>query len=129
MPLRWPYHTGPNCHYSGFIGYLVAGVVGAITAFAVFAPLYFLVLIGAPYYRRFVTVSQVKAFLQGVSAAAVGAIAGAAHILARRSLIDLPTMLIAIVTFAVLSRTKKIPEPVLVMAAGIVGVLLRGDLR
>jgi chromate transporter len=130
MPLRWPYHTGPNCHYSGFIGYLVAGVVGAITAaFAVFAPLYFLVLIGAPYYRRFATVPQVKAFLQGVRAAAVGAIAGAAYILARRSMIDLPTMLIAIVTFAILSRTKKIPEPVLVVAAGIVGVLLRGDLR
>jgi chromate transporter len=121
---------GPIVITAGFIGYLVAGVVGAAAAaFAVFAPPYFFVLIGAPYYRRFAAVPQVKAFVQGVSAAAVGAIAGAAYILARRSLIDLPTILIAIVTFAILSRTKKVPEPLLIVAAGIVGVILHGDLR
>jgi chromate transporter len=96
---------------------------------AVFAPPYFFVLIGAPYYRRFANVPQVKAFVQGVSAAAVGAIAGAAYILARRSLIDLPTIVIAIVTYAILSRTKKVPEPILIVAAGIVGVFLHGGLR
>lgn len=121
---------GPIVITAGFIGYLVAGVVGAVTAaFAVFAPPYFFVLIGAPYYRRFATVPQVKAFVQGVTAAAVGAIVGAAYILARRSLIDLPTVLIAVVTFAILSRTKKVPEPVLIVAAGVMGVFLRGDLR
>ena len=120
---------GPIVITAGFIGYLVAGLVGAVVAaFAVFAPPYFFVLIGAPYYRRFAAVPQVKAFVQGVSAAAVGAIAGAAYILARRSLIDLPTALIAIVTFAILSRMKKVPEPVLIVAAGVVGVFLRGDL-
>jgi|HubBroStandDraft_4_1064222.scaffolds.fasta_scaffold01877_7 chromate transporter len=121
---------GPIVITAGFIGYLVAGVVGAIAAaFAVFAPPYFFVLIGAPYYRRFANVPQVKAFVQGVSAAAVGAIAGAAYILARRSLIDLPTIVIAIVTYAILSRTKKVPEPILIVAAGIVGVFLHGGLR
>lgn len=121
---------GPIVITAGFIGYLVAGVVGAVAAaFAVFAPPYFFVLIGAPYYRRFATVPQVKAFVQGVTAAAVGAIVGAAYILARRSLIDLSTALIAIVTFAVLSGTKKVPEPVLIVAAGVVGVFLHGDLR
>jgi chromate transporter len=121
---------GPIVITAGFIGYLVAGVVGAVAAaFAVFAPPYFFVVIGAPYYRRFATVPQVKAFVQGVTAAAVGAIAGAAYILARRSLIDLPTVLIAVVTFAILSRTKKVPEPVLIVAAGVAGVFLRGDLR
>ena len=121
---------GPIVITAGFIGYLVAGVVGAVAAaFAVFAPPYFFVLIGAPYYRRFATVPQVKAFVQGVTAAAVGAIVGATYILARRSLIDLPTVFIAIVTFAILSRTKKVPEPVLIVAAGVVGVFLRGGLR
>ena len=112
---------GPIFTTAGFIGLLVAGIVGAITAaFAVFAPPYFFVLIGAPYYRRLATVPQVKAFVQGVGAAAVGAIAGEACILARCSLIDLPTILIAIGTFAILSRTKKIPEPVVIVPAGIV---------
>ena len=121
---------GPIVITAGFIGYLVGGVVGAVAAaFAVFAPPYLFVLLGAPYYRRFAAVLQVKAFVQGVSAAAVGAIAGAAYILARRSLIDLPTVLIAIVTFAILTLTRKISEPVLILAAGLVGVFLHGDLR
>jgi len=121
---------GPIVITSGFIGYLVAGVLGAIAAaFAVFAPPYFFVLIGAPYYSRFAAVPQVKAFVQGVTAAAVGAIAGAAYILARRSLIDLSTVLIAMVTFVVLTKTKKIPEPLLIVAAGAVGMILKGNVR
>jgi len=121
---------GPIVITAGFIGYLVAGVLGAVAAaFAVFAPPYFFVLIGAPYYRRFANVPQVKAFVQGVTAAAVGAIAGAAYILARRSLIDLPTLLIAGGTFVTLTWTKKIPEPVLIAAAGAIGVLLEGNIQ
>jgi chromate transporter len=65
----------------------------------------------------------VKAFVRGVTAAAVGAIAGAAFILGRRSLIDVPTITIALVTFG-LSSFKKIPEPLLIVAAGVAGLLL-----
>ena len=116
---------GPIVITVAFIGYLVAGVLGAIAAaFAVFAPPYFFVLLAAPYYRRFASNPQVKASVKGVTAAAVGAIAGAAFILARRSLIDLPTVLIAVCTFAVLTITKKIPEPVLILIAGGIGLAL-----
>src|SRR6266496_6310304 len=118
---------GPVVITSAFIGFLVAGILGAVVAaLAVFAPPYFLVLVGAPYYRRFAQNPQVKAFVKGVTAAAVGAIAGAAYILARRSLVDLPTAIIAIATLAVLLAIKKIPEPVLILAAGAIGVLLHG---
>jgi chromate transporter len=116
---------GPVVITSAFIGYLVAGPVGAVlAASAVFAPPYFIVLFGAPYYRRFAQNRQVKAFVQGVTAAAVGAIAGAVFILARRSLIDIPTVLIGVATLAVLMFTKKIPEPVAILAAGAIGILL-----
>ena len=116
---------GPVVITSGFIGYLVAGAVGALAAaWAVFAPPYFIVLFGARYYRRFAQNRQVKAFVQGVTAAAVGAIAGAAYILARRSLIDIPTVTIGAATLAVLMLTRKIPEPVMILAAGIAGLLL-----
>ena len=101
--------------------------MGAIVgAGAVFAPPYLIVLFGAPYYRRFAQNRQVKAFVQGVTAAAVGAIAGAAFILARRSIVDIPTVVIAGGTLAVLIFTKKIPEPIAILAAGVAGVLLRG---
>lgn len=118
---------GPVVITAAFIGYLVAGILGAIlAAFAVFAPPYFIILAGAPYYRRFAHNPQVKAFVQGVTAAAVGAIAGAAYILARRSLIDVTTVSIALVAVCVLLLTRKIPEPVLILAAGAAGILLHG---
>src|SRR5438270_1111811 len=118
---------GPVVITSAFIGFLVAGPVGAIVAAAaVFAPPCLIVLFGAPYYRRFAQNRQVKAFVQGVTAAAVGAIAGAAFILARRSLVDTATVIISITTLAILMFTKKIPEPIVILAAGVIGVFLHG---
>jgi chromate transporter len=105
----------------------VAGVAGAVVAAAaVFAPPYLIILFGAPYYRRFAQNRQVKAFVQGVTAAAVGAIAGAAFILARRSLVDTATVIISLTSLAILMFTKKIPEPIVILAAGVVGVFLHG---
>ncbi len=116
---------GPVVITAGFIGYLVAGPVGAmLAALAVFAPPYLIVILGAPYYRRFAQNRQVKAFVQGVTAAAVGAIAGAAYILGQRALIDLPAIIIGVTTFLLLRKAKKIPEPLLILAAGIAGLLL-----
>jgi chromate transporter len=115
---------GPVVITAAFIGYLVAGAMGAaLAALAVFAPPYFIVLVGAPYYRRFAQNLQMKAFVQGVTAAAVGAITGAAFILGRRSLIDPATVAIAVLTFGLL-RVKKISEPILILCAGIAGLLL-----
>lgn len=116
---------GPVVVTSAFIGHLVAGPLGAlVAAWAVFAPPYFIVISGAPYYRRFAQNRQVKAFVQGVTAAAVGAIAGAAYILARRSVVDVPTIIIAVVTLGILMLSKRVPEPIVILAAGAAGVLL-----
>jgi len=53
---------GPVLITAAFIGYLVAGPVGAfVAAGAVFAPPYFIVIVAAPYYRRFAQNRQVKA--------------------------------------------------------------------
>ena len=118
---------GPVVITAGFIGYLVAGPVGAVlAALAVFAPPYFIVLIAAPLYRRFTKNLYVNAFVKGVTAAAIGAITGAVFILASRTLVDRNSILIAGASLGILSLTKKIPEPVLILLAGLVGfVLLR----
>ena len=116
---------GPVVITAAFIGYLVGGPLGAtLAALAVFAPPYVIVLLGAPYYRKFAQNQQVKAFVQGVTAAAVGAITGAAYILGKRAVVDLPTAFIAGATLVILLWTKRIPEPVLILAAGIAGLLL-----
>jgi chromate transporter len=117
---------GPVVITSGFIGYLVAGPLGALAAtLAVFLPPYLLVIFVAPYYRRFAKNRQVKAFVQGVTAAAVGAIAGAAIILTKRAVMDFPTVLIATVSLLLLLRFKKMPEPLIILGAGIVGMTVK----
>ncbi len=118
---------GPVVITAGFIGYLVAGPTGAtLAAIAVFAPPYFIVLLAAPLYRRFTKNLYVNQFVKGVTAAAIGAITGAVLILASRTLVDRNSILIAGASLGILSLTKKIPEPVLILLAGLVGfVLLR----
>ena len=116
---------GPVVITAAFIGYLVGGLLGGTAAaVAVFAPPFLIVVLAAPYYRRFAGNPQVKAFVQGVTAAAVGAIAGAAVILGKRAIMDVPTTLIALVSLATLLWAKGLPEPVLILAAGVAGLAL-----
>jgi chromate transporter len=82
------------------------------------------VLFLAPYYRRFSQNQQVKAFVQGVTAAATGAIAGAAFVLGRQALVDMTTVLIAIGTLLLLVGVRKVPEPLVIVAAGVVGLIV-----
>jgi chromate transporter len=116
---------GPVVITVAFIGYLVAGPLGALgAAIGVFLPCYLFVIIPAPYYRRFAGNRSLKAFVDGVTAAATGAIAGAAFVLGKRAIIDLGTLLICLGTLLVLMRLKKLPEPIVILAAGAVGLLV-----
>ena len=118
---------GPVVITVAFIGYLVAGLGGAIvSAVGVFLPCYLFVIIPAPYYRRWARVSQIKSFVDGVTAAATGAIAGATWVLGRRAILDLPTVLIFLFTLLALWKLRKVPEPIVILAAGVVGVAIRG---
>ncbi len=116
---------GPVIITAGFIGYLAAGPAGAVLAsLGVFLPPYLLVLVLAPYYRRFAQNRQVKAFVQGVTAAATGAIAGASYILGKHAIVDVSTALIALITLGLLLKVKKVPEPLVILAAGVIGIAL-----
>jgi chromate transporter len=117
---------GPVVITVAFIGYLVAGPLGGVVAaIAVFLPCYLLVIIPARYFRRSVHDPSVNAFVEGVTAAAAGAIAGAAFVLGRRAIFDMTTVLIALATLVILVRMKRVPEPLLILAAGVVGVIIR----
>ena len=78
----------------------------------------------APLYRRFTKNPYVNGFVKGVTAAAVGAITGAVFILGARTLVDGKSLLIAVTSLGILSLTKRVPEPVLILAAGLVGLFL-----
>jgi chromate transporter len=117
---------GPVVITVGFIGYLVAGVAGAcVAALATFVPCYLFTVIPAPYFKKYGKHPAIKAFVDGVTAAAIGAIAGAVLILAKRTLTDVPTTIIAVTTAAILFRYKKLQEPLVILVAAAVGIMLK----
>jgi chromate transporter len=107
-----------------FIGYLVAGFLGATSAaIGIFMPVYIFTVIPAPWFSRNRDNRQLKAFVQGATAAATGALSGAVIVLGVRAIYDVPTAAIALVSLAVLWRYK-IPEPIIVVAAAVVGLIV-----
>jgi chromate transporter len=115
---------GPVVITAGFIGYLVAGLPGAVVAtVGIFTPIYLAVVIPGRWFIRHRDNPQVKAFVAGATAAAAGALAGAVVILTRQAVTDWVTAAIALGTLGLLWRFK-IPEPVIVIAAGGLGLLI-----
>lgn len=116
---------GPVVITVGFIGYLVAGLPGAsVAALATFLPCYLFTIIPAPYFKKYGKMPGVVAFVDGITAAAIGAITGSVIVIAKRSIIDIPTALIAVVTIALLWKFKKLQEPIIVAAAAIIGLVI-----
>jgi chromate transporter len=117
---------GPVVITVAFVGYLAMGPLGAAAAaVGVFLPVYVTTVVGAPYFRVWVRHPGVRAFVDGVTAAATGAIAGAAMVLSRRALVDPGAIAIALGSLGVLTAVRRVPEPLLVLAAGAVGIALR----
>lgn len=116
---------GPVVITVGFIGYLVAGLPGAcVAALGTFLPCYLFTILPAPYFKKYGKLPAILAFVDGVTAAAVGAITGAVIVLAKRSIVDVPTALLAVATVLLLVKFKKLPEPVIVAGAALLGLAL-----
>lgn len=120
---------GPVVITVGFIGYLVAGIPGAcVAALATFLPCYLFTIIPAPYFKKYGKHPAIKAFVDGVTAAAIGAIAGAVFVLAKRQLTDITSIVLAAITIGVLLKFKKIPEPLIILVAAMAGLLIKNYL-
>ncbi len=130
---------GPVVITVGFIGFLVtgrdagfwSGLLGAtVAALATFLPCYLFTIIPAPYFKKHGKRPGIVAFVDGVTAAAVGAITGACVVLGRRTVFangwnpDLIKVALIVVTVALLLKFKKIPDPVIVLGAAVIGLIL-----
>jgi chromate transporter len=114
---------GPVVITVAFFGFLVAGLAGAImAAIGIFLPVYFFTIVPAPWFKRHRDNPQLRAFVDGATASATGAITGAVIVLGARAITDLPTAAIALISLAVLSRYK-VPEPLIVTISGHVGLI------
>jgi chromate transporter len=115
---------GPVVITVGFIGYMIAGLPGAcVAALGTFLPCYLFTVLPAPYFKKYGKRPALVAFVDGVTAAAIGAITGAVIVLAERSIVDVITALIALVTVGVVWRVKKVPEPLVVAVAAVIGLI------
>lgn len=116
---------GPVVITTGFIGYLIAGIQGAsMAAVATFLPCYLITIIAAPHFKKWGKNPSVIAFVDGITAAAIGAIAGSVVVIAQRSITDMATAALAVGTTVLLWKFKKIPEPFVVLGAALIGVAL-----
>jgi chromate transporter len=86
-------------------------------------PCYLFTILPAPYFKKHGKRPGIVAFVDGVTAAAVGAITGAAIVIGQRSISDWITGAVAIATVAVLWRFKKLPEPAVVLVAALIGLV------
>lgn len=117
---------GPVVITVGFIGYLIAGFPGAsVAALATFIPCYLFTIILAPSFKKIAQNKSIKAFVEGITAAVIGALVGAVIVIASRSVIDIPTAIIACTTIFVLLYFKKIQEPYIIIAAAALGVIIK----
>jgi chromate transporter len=117
---------GPVVITVGFIGYLVAGFPGAcVAALATFLPCYLFTVLLAPSFKKIAKNVSSKAFVEGITASVIGALVGSVIIIAMRSVIDIPTALIAVASVLSLIYIKKMQEPYIIGAAAIIGLLIK----
>lgn len=117
---------GPVVITVGFIGYLVAGFPGAsVAAAATFLPCFLFTIILAPSFNKVAKNQSIKAFVDGITASVIGALVGAVIVIASRSVVDIPTALIAIASMLALIYVKKLQEPHIIIIAAIVGIVIK----
>ena len=113
---------GPVVITVGFIGYLVAGFPGAcVAALATFLPCYLLTIIPAPYFKKYAKNKSLKAFVDGITAAVIGALVGSVIVIALRSVVDYTSVAIAVGSLLALIYIKKIQEPHIILIAALLG--------
>ena len=119
-------HTGLVVITVGFLGYLVAGFPGAcVSPLATFLPCYLFTVIMAPSFKKNAKNESMKAFVEGITASVIGALVGSVVVIGIRSIIDIPTALIAVSGILAKLTIKKVPEPLIIAIAAIIGVLIK----
>jgi chromate transporter len=99
---------GPVVITTGFIGFLVAGFARpTVASVATFLPAYLLTILPAPCFKKYRQVPSIAAFVDGVTAAAIGAITDAVIVLGKRSIVDVPTAVIAVFVLGLLMQKRK----------------------
>ena len=115
---------GPVFTTATFVGYVLHGTPGAVVAtLGIFLPSFILVAVSGPFIPRLRRSTIAGAFLDGVNVASLALMAAVSFQLARASLQDVPTALIALASLALLVRFR-VNSTWLVLGGALAGLVL-----
>lgn len=116
---------GPFFTTATFIGYLLGGVTGGLlSTLGIFLPAFVLVAVTNPWIPRLRASRALGRILDGVNAASLGLMAGAAWQLGRAAIVDPGSALLGAGALALLFRN--VSSTGLILAGGVIGLALRG---
>lgn len=116
---------GPVVITATFVGYLVDGFVGGLVAtIGIFLPAVIFTIVAAPVLRRYRSNPYVQGFVRGIVSAVVGALLGTTVLVARTSIGDVFTAIVALAGLAIVLRWAKLPEPLIVLGGAGAGLAL-----
>ena len=115
---------GPVVITATFVGYLLSGLTGAAAAtLGIFAPPVLFVVLATPLLLRYRESAPLRGFIRGVSTAVVGVLAGTTWLIARTAIVDVAGAVIAVVALVIVTTSKRVPDPIVIAAAGVAGLL------
>ena len=116
----------PLIIFATFVGYLGGGPVGAVVLTAgIFLPAFAFTLLAHDPLEKLVSQPRIREFLEGVTAAVVGLIAGTTIALMKVGIVNIPTAIIFAVALAALFYFKsKLIIPLVVAGAALAGYVL-----
>jgi chromate transporter len=115
---------GPVVISATFVGYLLGGVAGAAAAsIGIFAPAVLFTILATPLLLRHAGNRRLQGFLRGITLAVVGVLVGTTYLVGKSAIGDALTTAIALASLLALFRFRRLPEPALVAAGALVGLL------
>ncbi len=115
---------GPVVITATFVGYLLNGVIGALAAtIGIFSPPVLFTVLATPMLLRYYKHPRFAGFIRGVGVTVVGVLVGTTYLVGKEAIGDWLTVLIGIVSLVVITMWKKLPDPFVVLAGGVIGLV------
>jgi chromate transporter len=115
---------GPVVITATFVGYLLDGFVGALAAtIGIFSPPVLFTVLATPILLRYYNHPRLAGFIRAVGVTVVGVLVGTTYLVGKEAIGDWLTVTVGIISLVVIVVWKKLPEPFVVLAGGVIGVL------
>jgi chromate transporter len=114
---------GPVVITATFVGFLLDGWAGATAAtVGMFAPAILLTVLATPLLLRYGRSRRLRGFIRGITVTVVGVLVGTTFLVGRTAITDWLTATVAVLALAALFLWKELPEPLLVVLGGVLGI-------